>query len=136
MDRWKGKVAIVTGASSGIGAAVVKALANAGLIVVGLARRVERVEALRAEVNESAAKHLHAIRCDITREEDILAAFRQIGQRFGGVDVLINNAGIAVGDVTLFTPANTAQLRRVVDTNVMGLVVCSREAFQSMKERS
>uniref|UniRef100_A0A182WQQ7 Dehydrogenase n=1 Tax=Anopheles minimus TaxID=112268 RepID=A0A182WQQ7_9DIPT len=136
MDRWTGKVALVTGASSGIGAAVVKALANAGMIVVGLARRVERVEALRTELTESVSKHLHAIRCDVTREEDILAAFQQVKQQFGGVDVLINNAGIAVGDITLFTPGNTAQLRRVVDTNVMGLVLCSREAFQSMKERS
>ncbi|XP_052897702.1 farnesol dehydrogenase-like [Anopheles moucheti] len=136
MDRWTGKVALVTGASSGIGAATVKALANAGMIVVGLARRVERVEALRAEVTESAAKHLHAIRCDITREEDILAAFRQVEERFGGVDVLINNAGVAVGGITLFTPENTAELRRVVDTNVMGLVLCSREAYQSMSSRS
>uniref|UniRef100_A0A182SUP5 Dehydrogenase n=1 Tax=Anopheles maculatus TaxID=74869 RepID=A0A182SUP5_9DIPT len=106
------------------------------MVVVGLARRVERVEALRKEVSESAAQNLHAIRCDITQEDDILAAFREIEQQFGGVDVLINNAGIAKIGIDLLTPSNTAQLRQVVDTNVMGLVLCSREAFQSMQKRS
>ncbi|EAA11736.1 AGAP005503-PA [Anopheles gambiae str. PEST] len=136
MDRWTGRVAVVTGASSGIGAAVVKSLANAGMIVIGLARRVERVEELRQQLSEQAAQRLHAIRCDVTREEDIVAAFDQIEQQYGGVDVLINNAGIARGGINLFTPGNTDPLRQVLNTNVMGVVLCSREAFQSMKRRS
>uniref|UniRef100_A0A182U549 Dehydrogenase n=1 Tax=Anopheles melas TaxID=34690 RepID=A0A182U549_9DIPT len=136
MDRWTGRVAVVTGASSGIGAAVVKSLANAGMIVIGLARRVERVEELRQQLSEQAAQRLHAIRCDVTREEDIVAAFDRIEQQYGGVDVLINNAGIARGGINLFTPGNADPLRQVLDTNVMGVVLCSREAFQSMKRRS
>uniref|UniRef100_A0A182NY26 Uncharacterized protein n=1 Tax=Anopheles dirus TaxID=7168 RepID=A0A182NY26_9DIPT len=106
------------------------------MIVVGLARRVERVEALRKELPDAVAQHLHAIRCDITREEDILSAFDQVEQRLGGVDVLINNAGIAIGGISLVTPGNTAQLRQVVNTNLVGLVLCSREAFLSMQKRS
>uniref|UniRef100_A0A9I3GIQ9 Dehydrogenase n=1 Tax=Anopheles farauti TaxID=69004 RepID=A0A9I3GIQ9_9DIPT len=136
MDRWTGKVAIVTGASSGIGAAVLKSLAKAGLVVVGLARRVELVEELRKELPTTVAPHLHAIRCDITREEDIISAFEQVEQKFGGVDVLVNNAGIAHGGINLLTPDNTTQLRQVVDTNLVGLVLCSREAFKSMQKRS
>ncbi|XP_052860259.1 farnesol dehydrogenase-like [Anopheles cruzii] len=136
MDRWVGKVAIVTGASSGIGAATVKALASAGMITVGLARRVGRVEELKGELPTDAAGRLHAVACDITKEEDILSAFKLVEERFGGVDVLINNAGVARQGVELFTPNNTQALRDVVDTNLMGLMLCSREAFQSMKKRS
>uniref|UniRef100_A0A1Q3FRV7 Putative dehydrogenase n=1 Tax=Culex tarsalis TaxID=7177 RepID=A0A1Q3FRV7_CULTA len=136
MDRWEGKVAVVTGASSGIGAAIAKSLANAGMVVVGLARRVERVEALRDDlVDDATRERFHAFKCDVEQEEDILAAFRWIETKFGGVDVLINNAGV-LRETKLVTPGNTAILRQILDTNVMGLVLCSREAFQSMKKRS
>uniref|UniRef100_A0A2M4BXX5 Putative dehydrogenase n=1 Tax=Anopheles marajoara TaxID=58244 RepID=A0A2M4BXX5_9DIPT len=135
MDRWRGKVAIVTGASSGIGAAVVKALASVGMVTVGLARRVERVEALRKELPPEAAARLHALPCDVTREESILSAFATVRALFDGVDVLINNAGIARRSVTLVSPGNTDDLRAVLDTNVLGLVLCTREAFSSMRAR-
>uniref|UniRef100_A0A1Q3FR56 Putative dehydrogenase n=1 Tax=Culex tarsalis TaxID=7177 RepID=A0A1Q3FR56_CULTA len=136
MDRWSGKVAIVTGASSGIGSSIVKSLANAGMIVVGLARRVERVEALRNDLKgETTRKRLHAIKCDVSKEEDILEAFRWVEQKLGGVDVLVNNAGV-LRDTKLVAPGNTSDLREVLNTNVMGLVLCSREAFQSMKKRA
>ncbi|KFB44580.1 hypothetical protein ZHAS_00012462 [Anopheles sinensis] len=136
MDRWVGKVAVVTGASSGIGAATVKALANAGMITIGLARRVERIEELKKELPVEASGRLHGFRCDVTKEEDILAAFAHVEKVFGGVDVLINNAGIARGKIGVLQADNTATLRQVVDTNLMGLALCSREAFQSMKKRS
>uniref|UniRef100_A0A182U708 Dehydrogenase n=1 Tax=Anopheles melas TaxID=34690 RepID=A0A182U708_9DIPT len=136
MERWRGKVAIVTGASSGIGAATVKALASAGMITFGLARRVERVEALKDELAEDARGRLQALRCDVTKEEDILAAFREVEQRCGGVDVLINNAGVARSSVGVLDAKNTQELRDVIDTNLVGLALCSREAYQSMKKRS
>uniref|UniRef100_A0A9I3GIM9 Dehydrogenase n=1 Tax=Anopheles farauti TaxID=69004 RepID=A0A9I3GIM9_9DIPT len=136
MDRWAGKVAVVTGASSGIGAATVKALANAGMITFGLARRVERVDELKNDLSGDAKERLHSIRCDVTKEEDILAAFRQIEEKFGGVDVLINNAGIARSTVGVLQANNTQAIREVIDTNLVGLTLCSREAFQSMKKRS
>ncbi|XP_052860261.1 farnesol dehydrogenase-like [Anopheles cruzii] len=136
MDRWVGKVAVVTGASSGIGAATVKAFANAGMITVGLARRVERIDELKAELSAEAAGRLHSVRCDVTKEKDILAAFLHVEQHFGGVDVLVNNAGVARTAVGVLDANNTQALRDVVDTNLMGLMLCSREAFQSMKKRS
>ncbi|EJY57754.1 AAEL017320-PA [Aedes aegypti] len=135
MDRWVGKVAVVTGSSSGIGAAIAKDLAKAGMVVVGLARRVERVEALKDDLPESAKNLLHAVKCDVSKEEDILKTFKWVEEKFGGVDVLINNAGI-VRQTDLLDADNTQMLREVVDTNVMGLVLCSREAYQSMKKRS
>ncbi|KFB44579.1 AGAP005499-PA-like protein [Anopheles sinensis] len=136
MERWVGKVAVVTGASSGIGAATVQALARAGLITVGLARRAERIEALRTGLPTEVGHRIHAHPCDVTDERSILGAFEFLARQFGGVDVLINNAGVAKPTVTLLTPGNTAELRTVLDTNVLGLILCSREAHRSMKARS
>ncbi|XP_055608180.1 farnesol dehydrogenase-like [Uranotaenia lowii] len=135
MDRWVGKVAVVTGASSGIGAATVLELAKAGMITVGLARRIERVQALAEQLPEEAAARLHAFKCDVSQEKDILAAFIYVEQQFGGVDVLVNNAGI-YEKVNLLAENNTATLRQSMDINVLGLTLCSREAVQSMKKRS
>ncbi|XP_001659308.2 farnesol dehydrogenase-like [Aedes aegypti] len=135
MDRWGGKVAVITGASSGIGAAIAKDLAKAGMVVVGLARRVERIDALKEHLPESARDRLHAFSCDVCKEETILEAFKWVEEMFGGVDVLINSAGIG-HHTELFAANNTEMLRDVIDTNVLGLVLCSREAFQSMKKRA
>ncbi|XP_058831552.1 farnesol dehydrogenase-like [Topomyia yanbarensis] len=134
MYRWVGKVAVVTGSSSGIGAATAKALVKAGMVVVGLARRVERVEALKLELKQADRDRLHAIKCDVSKEENILETFKLVEEKFGGVDVLINNAGIL--RETKLIEAETEKVREVIDTNVMGLVLCSREAFKSMKKRS
>ncbi|XP_053675845.1 farnesol dehydrogenase-like [Anopheles nili] len=136
MDRWAGKVAVVTGASSGIGAATVIALAKAGMVTIGLARRLERIDELKQKLPTEVAKRLHGMRCDVTKEEDILATFSAIEDRFGGVDVLINNAGIARSTVGVLQANNTQALRDVIDTNLLGLMLCSREAYQSMKKRS
>lgn len=131
MDRWIGKVAMVTGASSGIGAQTAIDLANAGMIVVGLARRVERVEALKAQITGV----LHAIKCDVTEEDDVMRAFKWTIDNLGGVDVLVNNAGIS-RKCNLIDKGNTSKIKEVIDTNIMGVVLCTREAFQSMKSRN
>ncbi|XP_062558599.1 farnesol dehydrogenase-like [Armigeres subalbatus] len=135
MEQWLGKVAVVTGASAGIGAAIAKDLAKAGMVVVGLARRVELVEALKADLPKSASDRLHAAKCDVCKEEDILQTFKWVEGKFGGVDVLVNNAGV-MRPTDLMEVGNTQNLHEILSTNVMGLVLCSREAFQSMKKRS
>jgi NADP+-dependent farnesol dehydrogenase len=134
MDRWNGKIAVVTGASSGIGAATVVDLVKAGMIVCGLARRQERIEALKDDLPENLRGNLHAIKCDISKEEEIKATFAEIEKLYGGVDVLINNAGIG-RTARLIDADNSEKLREIIDTNVLGLVFCTREAVQSMKKR-
>lgn len=136
MNRWIGKVAVVTGASAGIGAAIAIDLANAGLIVIGLARRVERVEELKSKVKSSATGQLHAFKCDVSKEEEIITAFNWVISQFGGVDILVNNAGIVRSSTTILAKDNTVPIREVLDTNVMGVVLCTREAFHSMKSRN
>lgn len=134
MDRWVGKVAVVTGASAGIGAATAIGLVKAGLKVVGLARRVEMVEELRKEIPADAKGSLFAYKCDVSSETDIKAAFSWIIQKFGGVDVLVNNAGV-FKSTTLSGTDDAVMLQQTLDTNVMGTVLCTRQAYQSMKKR-
>lgn len=133
MERWVGKIAVVTGASAGIGSAIVKDLAKAGVIVIGLARRVERVEAIKQEV-PSFADNIHAYHCDVSNEQSILSAFDWIEKKFGGVHILVNNAGLTKY-TTLLDPNNGQSLTDIVNTNILGLLFCTREAFKSMNKR-
>lgn len=128
-------MAVVTGASSGIGAATAKELAKAGMITVGLARRVEQVESLKTALPMESAARLHALKCDVSSEESIMEAFKFVEEKFGGVDVLVNNAGV-YQKVDLLEAGNTAALRQSLDVNVLGLALCSREAFLSMQRRN
>nr|CAD7266287.1 unnamed protein product [Timema shepardi] len=131
MERWSGKVALVTGASAGIGAAIVQELVRHGLKVVGLARRVEKVEELEAGLNNAPGK-LYALKADASKEEDILAAFDWIKKNLGGVHILINNAGVGTAE----TLSNVSEISwRVLELNVKGLSIFTREALKSMKER-
>lgn len=130
MNRWIGKIAVVTGASAGIGAAIVKDLAKSGVIVVGLARRVNHVEALKKEVPKFAG-NIHAYECDVSKEESILAAFQWIEKKFGGVNILVNNAGMTK-HTTLLQSDNSQALTDIVNTNILGLLFCTREAYKLM----
>ncbi|XP_018801191.1 PREDICTED: farnesol dehydrogenase [Bactrocera latifrons] len=135
MERWQGKVAMVTGASSGIGAACAKALVCAGFVVVGLARRQERIAQLQQELPTRFRSNLHAYKCDLTKEQNVSDAFRWTQQKLGaGVDVLVNNAGI-IATTELSARQNTNEIRNTIDTNLLGTVFCTREAFNSMRER-
>ncbi|KAH8258823.1 hypothetical protein KR038_010244 [Drosophila bunnanda] len=134
MERWQNKVAVVSGASAGIGAACTRALLAAGMVVIGLARRQERVEQLREGLRAQEQNRLHAIRCDVKDEEQVSETFDWIRRHLGGVDALVSNAGIiATGELS--GRADAAAMRSTVETNIMGTVNCVREAFNSMRER-
>ncbi|XP_051814242.1 dehydrogenase/reductase SDR family member 11-like [Acanthochromis polyacanthus] len=135
MDRWKGRVALVTGASVGIGAAVAKVLVRCGMTVVGCARNVDQIKELAAECKKAGyAGVLVPIKCDLTKEDDILAMFATIKAQHKGVDVCINNAGLANNDPLL--SGKTSGWKNMLDVNVLALSICTREAYQSMKERN
>uniref|UniRef100_A0A1I8N0L4 Short chain dehydrogenase n=1 Tax=Musca domestica TaxID=7370 RepID=A0A1I8N0L4_MUSDO len=133
MERWQNKVAVVTGASSGIGAAVSKDLVAAGVKVVALARRKNRVEEIIANLPAEQQPLLTAIECDVSNLDSVNKAFDEIVAKFGGVDILINNAGCTKnGQLVTMDPE---AIQSVLQTNVMGIVYCTQRAFKSMKER-
>lgn len=135
MERWVNKVAVVTGASSGIGAQIAIDLANAGVKVVGCARRVERVEELKTKVKLEFRKNLYAFKCDVGNEESVKNVFAWIEENLGGVHIMINNAGCQ-RITNVVDKDNTQMLKDVVDTNLWGVVYGIREAFQSMKRHN
>ncbi|CAH0713962.1 unnamed protein product, partial [Brenthis ino] len=135
MERWSDKVAVVTGASSGIGEALTLRLANLGLVVVGLARRVEMVEKLVSQVVGKGS--LYARKCDISNTEDIEATFQWIEEKFGGIDILINNAGtLNKGGIFDVGGLSDEAILSTINVNFCGLVMCSRKAIASMTKRN
>ncbi|XP_046330480.2 dehydrogenase/reductase SDR family member 11-like isoform X1 [Haliotis rufescens] len=134
MQRWSGRVALVTGASVGIGAGLVKALVKHGMKVVGCARNVDKIQKLADDLKDEPGM-VKAIRRDVSKEEDVMAMFQMIraDPDLGGVDVCINNAGLAHNEPLL--TGSTPLWREMVDVNILGLCMCSREAFKSMQER-
>ncbi|KAF2902137.1 hypothetical protein ILUMI_04045 [Ignelater luminosus] len=130
MERWKRKVAVVTGASSGIGAAIVGQLVESGLKVVGLARSRTKLEELSTKLENKNGK-FYAFRTDITKEEDIVNAFEWIKKNLGPVHILVNSAGILRYDTLV--DGNTNFWKEVLETNVLGLCIATREAVKDMK---
>lgn len=131
MDKWRNKIAVVTGASSGIGAAIVRNLASHGLKVIGLARRVEKIQEIAAEFDSK----IFAIKCDVGDLSSIKSAFSEIEDRFGSINVLVNNAGMISG-VRIFDEGAEAEqkINSTIDVNFTGLVHCTREAVRIMKK--
>lgn len=127
MADLKDKVAIVTGASSGIGASTVTKLLQSGMKVVGLARRKNRIE----ELGKGFEGKLFAVETDITKEDDIIRAFKWSEENVGPVYVLINNAGFF--STSAIDEAQTENLRRILETNLLAVSLFTREAVKSMK---
>lgn len=135
MELWKGKVALVTGASSGVGAAISKDLCRHNVIVVGMARRLDRLEALKNEILETKRdSQFIPVQCDLTLEEEIRTAFEYITAKFGGVDILVNNAETSQETMVL-KEDNLDRLKSVINTNLIAMISCSKKAFKSMSVR-
>ena len=126
------RVAIVTGASSGIGEHMVRTLAVNGMQVVAAARRLDRLEALAAEAaDDGTPGSVVAMRCDVTVEDDLEALVAGAYEEFGRLDVVINNAGMS--DAPVFAQEETAeQFSRVVDINLNSCFLLARSAAREM----
>ena len=123
------KVALVTGAGSGIGKAVALALIKAGYHVVLTGRRED---ALRAVAEESGSGNALVVATDVTQPESVAALFATIESHFGRLDVLFNNAGVNAPKV-LFEDLSFEQWQNVVNTNLTGSFLCAQGAFRLMK---
>jgi len=126
MGKLAGKVAIVTGASKGIGAAIAKALAAAGAAVaVNYASDRDGADRVVGEITAAGGRAL-AVQADVARADDVSRLFEATRRELGGVDVLVNNAGVyrfqALGDIT------EDEFHREFNINVLGVVLATREA--------
>jgi len=125
------RVAVVTGAGSGIGRAVSVALAADGFSVVLAGRRVAPLEETAAEVGGGAV----AVPCDVSDPAAVTALFGVVRERFGRLDLLVNNAGIGAPALPL-EDLSLERWRAVVDTNLTGAFLCTQEAFKIMRDQS
>ena len=130
LSKWENEVALVTGASSGIGWDVALALGRAGMRVAVTGRRQEKLEELLVLLNDSEAKGL-SIPANFSREEDIARVFSQIRREWGGVRVLINNAGLGYQED--LAQGSTESWREMLDVNVLALTLCMQEAIKDME---
>ncbi len=132
MGKLDGKVAVVTGGSSGIGEATVRALAAEGAAVVAGARRKERLDGLVDEVTRDGGKAI-AVECDVTDEEQAHDLVHRAVEEFGRIDILVNNAGVML--LSTVGKGLSDQWRQMFEVNVMGLLYATEAAIGHMKEQ-
>ena len=132
-DGFNGRVAIVTGAGSGVGRSAALALAVEGYAVALAGRRAEPLEETIAMAGAAAGRML-AAPSDVGNPESVAALFAATKERFGRLDVLFNNAGISAPPIPL-EELTYQQWQAVVDVNITGAFLCTQEAFRMMKEQ-
>jgi NADP-dependent 3-hydroxy acid dehydrogenase YdfG len=132
MAKLDGKVAVVTGASSGIGEATAEALAAEGATVVVAARREERLGELVERIKNSGGRTL-AVSCDVTDEGQAHALIQRAEEEFGRVDILVNNAGVML--LSKVEKGLSDQWRQMFDVNVLGLLYTTGAAIGAMKRQ-
>jgi NADP-dependent 3-hydroxy acid dehydrogenase YdfG len=123
-----GPVAVITGASSGIGAATARALAAHGYRLALLARRVDRLEQLAAELGPTAV----AIAADVTDRSALVAAADRVRQEFDGADLLVNNAGVML--LGPFSSAQRDEARRMVEVNLLGAMTATEVFLDQLRD--
>ena len=127
-EQSTGRVAVITGASSVIGAATAHALAADGYAVALLARRLDRIEALAAELGGGAI----AIQADVTDRDSLLAAAARVQDELGGADVLVNNAGIML--LGPFSSEQHADYRAMIEANLLGAITATEIFLDQLKD--
>jgi NADP-dependent 3-hydroxy acid dehydrogenase YdfG len=131
-NRLKGKVAVVTGASSGIGSAVAFALSREGMRLALVARRLDALVEMKQAI-EARGGSAFPLAVDLRDESQILFAFSAVRRELGGVDVLVNAAGL--GHKAPLVSGSTEQFREMLEVNVLALAAMTREAVKDMRDR-
>jgi glucose 1-dehydrogenase len=126
----RGQTALVTGASSGIGLGIARALGAAGAdVVVNYVSAPESAEQVAGEIRAGGCRAL-AIRADVSREDEVRTMFEQMLGAWGSIDILVNNAGLQKD--AAFSEMTLAQWNTVIGVNLTGMFLCSREAVRAM----
>ena len=127
-DSATGRVAVITGASSGIGEATARTLTGAGYRVALLARRADRIQALADELGDSAL----AIEADVTDRDSLVAAAQRVQDELGGADVLVNNAGVML--LGPFISDQRAEQRQQVEVNLLGAMTATEVFLDQLRD--
>ncbi|MFI3332906.1 MAG: SDR family oxidoreductase [Rikenellaceae bacterium] len=130
MKSQKGKVVVITGASSGIGEALAKVYAAAGAKVVAAARQEEKLKALVADIKASQGEAI-AVACDVVEPSDCARLVEKAVESYGGIDILICNAGISMR--AIFDDVDLSVLHRLMDVNFWGTVNCVKYALSYLQ---
>jgi len=132
-QRLKGQVALVTGSSSGIGAAVAKAMAIAGAkVVVNYSRNAKGAEDVVKEIKKNKGEAI-AVKADVSQEDQVKKMFKQMFKAFGTIDILVNNAGLQKD--SSFVDMTMDEWDRVIGVNLTGQFLCAREAVKGFIRR-
>lgn len=126
-----GKIAVVTGGTRGIGRAIAASLVNAGAQVTITARNEKELANATTQLNQNG--HAIGYVCDVRNYEQVKSTFAKINEDLGGVDILINNAGIGI--FASVESMSVEDFRAVLETNVFGVFYCCHEAIPLMKQR-
>ena len=133
MGRLTGKVAVITGGNSGVGAATAKLFAAEGASVVITARRVAALEAIADEIRQAGGEVL-ALSTDISKPEDPERLMEAAMEKYGKIDILVNNAGILEAGLKPIDRFTDEDLDRIIDTNQKGTMRCIRAAAKRMQK--
>lgn len=134
MFNLKGKTAIVTGASSGLGIVFAEALAEMGANLELAARRIEKLNEVASSLKPLSAK-ARPFQCDVTKQEEVQSLIDDTVKTFGRLDIIINNAGVAA--ISPATDISVEEWNKVVSVNLTGAFLCARTAAKQMiKQRS
>ena len=126
----QGKTIFITGATAGFGAECTRLFVSQGAKVVATGRRMERLDALKNELGDS----IHTIHLDVQDQEAVESAVKNLPKPFSSIDILINNAGLALG-LSSFQSLSISDIRQMVDTNIMGTMHCTHAILPQMIQR-
>ena len=134
MGRLDGKVCIITGSNSGVGAAAAELFAKEGAKVVITARRQDKLDEEANKIRAMGGTVL-AVKCDVSNEEEVIALVKKVVEEFGAVDVLLNNAGVLEAGLKPIDRCLAEDVDRVFSINTKGTIFCSRECAKIMAEK-
>ncbi|OMH84972.1 putative oxidoreductase [Zancudomyces culisetae] len=135
-ERIRNKTVVITGASSGFGKSMAQMFARYGAHVVIFARRLDRLEEIKAEILEThPTAKVHAAKMDVSEKNSVVSAFANLPEWASKPDVLINNAGIGIGFDTVEEVSEDV-IEKTLKTNVSGVVFCTQQVLPGMKERN
>lgn len=124
------KVALVTGGTSGIGKEIVKELIEKGCkVITCYSNNEENANTLKQEIN---SEKLLVLKCDVSREEEVINMMNQVQEKFGNLNYLVNNAGTFIDN--LIKDFNIADFKKVLDINLLGKVICTKHSYNIMNE--